>query len=163
MSICKNIHFLFFQLFLLAHLVCASSIPHLHGRTGLLLQIPAQLQSLLCLSHLFFSNLLQVTLQWRVQRERQQNLLQNYPKGRLFLVQLGQMCPFHLLQFQVITQPPFPPNYCAVFDRFCLFHVVELAFVSILMYYNLGQTAPCIPTTLFPSYHGVFGPFARVL
>ena len=93
-------NFLFFQLFSLAHLACASSIPHLHGRTGLPHQIPVQLQSLLCLLPSFsVSNLFQVNLQWRVQREKQLSCLQDPSKDK----QLNLLCPFLLLQYQVST------------------------------------------------------------
>ena len=160
MFICKYDHFLFFHLSSSTHLVCASSFSFLHGRTGLPPQIPAQLQSLLCLlSPLSSSDFLQVNLQWKLQREKQLNLLQDNSKGSQFLQKLSQIYPFSPLQFQVFIQKSFPPRYRAVFDHFCTGHMVELTFVSILMYYNPGFKQDFAQILIRPSDHGVFDRF----
>jgi hypothetical protein len=127
------------------------------------------LQSLLCFFPYFsILNFLQVTLQWRTQREKHLKS-QNHPRSRLFLLQPTQenQTPLHF-QLQVSVQPLLPPCYHGVFRRFFTYRVKELTFVSILIYNNLG-----FPTTLLfsnfqfsiffilfpPGYHGVFRRF----
>ena len=127
---------LFFQLFSLAHLLCASSFPHLHGRTGLPHQTPAQLQSLLCLKTIFtLLNSFQVILKWRTPKESQLNPHSNPPRNSQLLLPFLLLDPLHLqFQLQVPNQTLFPPSYHGISDRFCLYILKELTQLSILIY-----------------------------
>ena len=116
-----------------------------NGRTGLPLQIPVPLQSLLCLLPCFTQpNHTQVQQLWTNSRKEAIKSLPSLPKRRQ-CQNNHRIRPF--LQFPQVPSstldppgdpPGRPPIYSTIFECWITEILFELTFVSILICYNIG-------------------------